>query len=343
MQTRLKISSFWTLILLSLNVFGVNNGDHTSDSTSAKEVLKQKSVSVISQMTDEQLITLIDLLFEMDSIPVDMVKEISKTVQERHKRDSLAAYNVITNCSAPELSVDNFPAKDIYTVFDSRLVHPKDDLWQKTDTSFIIDLLPKQNPDFYMPVCGVITSQFGWRDSAQHNGIDIDLNKGDPVVSAFDGMVRYAGRQGGYGNVIVVRHYNGLETYYAHLWKIKVKPGQVVLAGQLIGLGGSSGHSTGSHLHFETRFKGVPINPKYFISFPNETLVGTKILIRKTRYGMCAYPIDANKYTIEKGDNIYEVAKRFGTTTKTICSLNGVEGRWMKLKPGMIIKVGSNQ
>lgn len=341
MQTRLKITSLWTLMLLSLSVFA--GGGISSDSTGAKEVLKNKTPSVISRMSDEQLVTLIDLLFEMDSIPLDMVKEISKTVQERHKRDSLSAYNVVTNCSAPELSIDNFPAKDIYTVFDSRLVHPKDDLWRKTDTSFIIDLLPTQNPDFYIPVCGVITSNFGWRDSAQHNGIDIDLNKGDPVVSAFDGMVRYAGRQGGYGNVIVVRHYNGLETYYAHLWKIKVKPGQIVLAGQLLGLGGSTGHSTGSHLHFETRFKGVPINPKYFVSFTKETLVGNRMLIRKTRNGMCAYPVDLNTYTIEKGDNIYEVAKRFGTSTKTICSLNGVEGRWMKLKPGMVIKVTCDQ
>src|SRR5436190_1295542 len=136
-MARLKITSLCTLLLLSLNVLGGTGG--TSDSTSAKTVLK-KNPSVIAQMTDDQLV-------------------------------------------------------------------------------IIIDLLPKQYPEFFMPVCGVITSNFGWRDSAQHNGIDIDLNKGDAVVSAFDGMVRFAGKQGGFGNVIVVRHYNGLETYYAHLWK----------------------------------------------------------------------------------------------------------------------------
>jgi murein DD-endopeptidase MepM/ murein hydrolase activator NlpD len=192
--------------------------------------------------------------------------------------------------------------------------------------------------DYFHPYNGTVTSDFGWRDSAQHNGIDIDLNKGDKVASAFDGMVRVAKNCGGFGNVVIVRHYNGLETVYAHLSKIKVKPGQVILAGQVIGLGGSTGHSTGSHLHFELRFKGVPINPRYLISFSEQKLVCSEITLKKTKWGLAAYPTHIKVYQVQKGDTVFDIARHYATTTTSIKEINGLPNK-TRLRVGQVINV----
>lgn len=191
---------------------------------------------------------------------------------------------------------------------------------------------------FTTPRKGVVTSLYGWRDKRMHKGIDVDLNKGDKVVAAFDGKVRIAKRRGGYGNVVVIMHPNGLETVYAHLSRIKVKEGQVVLSGQLIGLGGNTGHSTGSHLHFEVRYKGHAINPSTFISFEENKLMDNVVVIKKSRYGVNAYPITAGFHTVQKGESWSLIAKKYGMKYKELCSLNGTQKRYY-LKVGQKIRV----
>ena len=122
------------------------------------------------------------------------------------------------------------------------------------------------NQSFCFPVKTHITSKFGKRWGRMHNGIDIALKTGDSVVCAFDGKVRFAtNNHNGFGKLIIIRHPNGLETYYAHLSKIDVVPNQIVKAGEYIGKGGRTGRVTGPHLHFETRYKGKPINPLHLI------------------------------------------------------------------------------
>jgi murein DD-endopeptidase MepM/ murein hydrolase activator NlpD len=106
-----------------------------------------------------------------------------------------------------------------------------------------------------------ITSGFGPRWGHFHGGIDLQLNVGTPIYAAFDGIVRISTFNRGYGNYVVLRHYNGLETLYGHMSALKVRSGQEVKAGQLIGLGGSTGWSTGPHLHFETLYAGHTFNP----------------------------------------------------------------------------------
>lgn len=232
------------------------------------------------------------------------------------------------------------PSPDYYVSWEINKLFPeKDMLKMKSDTSITLILLSKEHRHYFHPFDGPITSGFGWRDSAQHNGIDIDLNKGDKVSAAFDGMVRVARRYGGFGNVVIIRHYNGLETVYAHLSKIKVKPGQVISSGDLVGLGGSTGHSTGSHLHFEIRFKGVPINPKYLISLSQQKLMCDEFTLKKTKWGLAVYPKNTKMYTVEKGDTVFEIAKRFGTTTASIKELNHLGGGRVRLKAGQQINV----
>lgn len=118
--------------------------------------------------------------------------------------------------------------------------------------------------DFKLPVVGRLTSKYGYRPRFQryHRGIDIALNSGDTVVSALPGVVVKTGYEHkGYGSYVVVAHSGSVETVYAHLGVGLVAPGQKVMAGQPIGIGGSTGNSTGPHLHFETRYFGTPVDP----------------------------------------------------------------------------------
>jgi murein DD-endopeptidase MepM/ murein hydrolase activator NlpD len=113
----------------------------------------------------------------------------------------------------------------------------------------------------------VLTSHFGWRYRRWHKGTDLDLETGDKVYAAFDGIVRIAGVHSGYGRTVILRHYNGLETLYGHLSKINFEANTLVKAGDEIGRGGNTGRSSGSHLHFETRFEGNQFDPENIYNF----------------------------------------------------------------------------
>lgn len=156
--------------------------------------------------------------------------------------------------------------------WDSNSVHTeKFDVLQFNDTAHL-HLVGSYTCGYNHPIAGHKTSDFGFRRYRYHFGVDIDLETGDSVNCVFDGKVRIAQFSKSYGNIIVVRHNNGLETYYAHLSKLMVKPGQDITAGQVLGLGGNTGRSRGSHLHFEVRYKGQPINPNSIIDFENHQL-----------------------------------------------------------------------
>ena len=116
-----------------------------------------------------------------------------------------------------------------------------------------------------LPVPGPLTSPFGPRWGRLHAGIDIAAPGGTPIRAADTGQVALAGPQGGYGNYTCVRHTTQLTTCYAHQSQILVRVGQVVTQGQVIGQVGSTGNSTGNHLHFETRINGQPVDPLRFL------------------------------------------------------------------------------
>lgn len=157
-----------------------------------------------------------------------------------------------------------------------------------------IDLLPDEivlrlvadSSDFCFPVKRPKTSNYGWRWQRGHHGVDIGLPVGEPVHCAFSGIVRVATRMGGYGNCIVVRHPNGLETLYGHLSKINVQPNQQVEVGEVIGLGGNTGNSTGPHLHFECRFLYQTFDPEWILDFTNYTLRTRRLHLDKSYFGI---------------------------------------------------------
>jgi hypothetical protein len=168
-----------------------------------------------------------------------------------------------------------------------------------------------------------------------HKGLDIGLKRGDTVEAAFDGVVRYAKyNHGGFGNLVIIRHYNGLETYYAHLSKIKVKEYQVVKAGELVGLGGSTGRSRAPHLHFEVRYNDAPLDPQKIIDYENQKLIANTFHISKMAFYPSDYDGTAVIYKIRSGDTIGRIARKYKTSIKAICSMN-------KLKTSSRLRVGS--
>lgn len=273
-------------------------------------------------LSRDELYFLVDSLLELDTISPRDIELVNY-------------YNDLLN--AEKHSWSAIPAAEYYDEFDENAVFTITPENEFPESQFLIiqsDSLGTYNH----PHLGIITSKFGWRDGRMHKGMDIDLKKGQPITAAFDGMVRVARKQGAFGNVVIIRHYNGLETVYAHLSKIRVKPGQVIAAGQLIGNGGSTGRSSGPHLHFEVRFKGQALNSSNFISYTDGKMQCDTLVIKRSRWGVTAYPSNATLYTIQRGDSWFEIAKRYGLSMKQLCSLNGVERRYY-LKVGQKLRI----
>lgn len=152
--------------------------------------------------------------------------------------------------------------------------------------SIKLPLVDYRSKKYYSFPCeGVrVTSRFGPRRNRYHYGIDLGLRIGEPIRAMFDGRVRVSRMANGYGNLIVLEHDNQLETYYAHLSKINVYDGEIIKAGEVIGLGGSTGHSTGPHLHLEIRYEGAAINPEDVINFSSYSLLDNSLELTKDNF-----------------------------------------------------------
>jgi murein DD-endopeptidase MepM/ murein hydrolase activator NlpD len=201
--------------------------------------------------------------------------------------------------------------------------------------------------------------KFGMRRGRRHQGVDIPLKTGDPVYATFTGKVRMSKYFGAYGNVIVIRHENGIETFYAHLSKRHVEAGDWVNAGDVIGLGGSTGRSTGPHLHYETRYNGFAFDPQWLIDFKTGDLRHRLFVLKKKYFNIYSNyeqdfddeakneeedkKEDAEKaamkyYTIKSGDTLGRIAINNGTTVNALCRLNGITPK-TTLKIGRRIRV----
>jgi len=205
-----------------------------------------------------------------------------------------------------------------------------------------IELINQVAQHFVLPIEGAIVDNFHWRKYRHHNGLDIKLNTGDTVYAAFDGIVRYAQfNTGGYGNLVVLRHYNMLETYYGHFSKILVDADAFVKAGTPIGLGGSTGRSTGPHLHFEVRYLGNAIDPEKLIDWDCGSLTCYQLDIHKELFKneSVKHQHRSNSYyKVRSGDTLSAIARKNGTTIQTICRLNGLK-QSSTIRPGQSLRV----
>ncbi|MBQ6767629.1 MAG: peptidoglycan DD-metalloendopeptidase family protein [Prevotella sp.] len=285
-------------------------------------------------------------------------------IDRKMKAVDSVAFNQLLRNEATEL-----PGADLYQDWDNRYVSRVNGI---LPDEFRIDLR-----GFHMPTPSrVVTSNFGARWGRQHKGLDIKVYIGDTICAAFSGkvrIVRYEPR--GYGNYVVIRHDNGLETVYGHMSKQLVRENQEVRAGQPIGLGGNTGRSTGSHLHFETRLCGVALNPALMFDFKNQDVVDDYYVYRKATYeresaqatrlrgvgGTATAPAeprqhnevaaatpaprhnsasansDARFHKVSKGETLYSIARKRGTTVDKLCKLNHI-GKNFRLTPGQVLK-----
>ncbi|GAA4427840.1 hypothetical protein GCM10023188_11410 [Pontibacter saemangeumensis] len=235
-----------------------------------------------------------------------------------------------------------------YAIWDTQNLNPyKMDGRQLQDTVDIKLYDLASNRTYDMPLEKTpITSHFGSRGGRWHYGTDIDLNTGDSIVAAFDGVVRINKWDGGgYGNYIVVRHYNGLETLYGHMSKAIAEPGNFVKAGELIGYGGSTGRSSGPHLHYEVRYQGNPIDPENIYDFPQYLLKGESFQITSalfTYYNKAKSGSSGGRraayHKIRKGDTLSGISKKYGVPVKQLTKLNGMSSR-STLRIGKSIRI----
>ena len=287
--------------------------------------------------------------FSNSSISFTFPDDDKKIKENKQKREDTVKFvinqeSLLDLSETPDTNQILFPSHDLYTSWDSNIAHP-----------YNFDEVFKY--DFVLPYRGNLTSLFGWRKYRPHYGTDIDLETGDEVVSAFDGMVRLAKYYQGYGNCVIIRHNNGLETVYAHLSRILVESGQKLDAGTIIGLGGNTGHSYGSHLHFEIRYLGQALDTQDFIDFENGILKSNTFVLRKSdvenKYDLRALHArhkhdlgiakskKDNKhgyYKIKSGDSLSRIAKLKKTNVKALCRKNGLRIN-SKLRVGQRIKI----
>ena len=248
----------------------------------------------------------------------------------------------------------------IYTQnWDTSKIHAYNVELKDLPMSMVIDLVDTLK-SYHYPFKGRVTSKYGPRRRGIHQGTDIDLETGDPIYATFDGRVRhttYVAR--GYGHLIIIHHDNGLETFYAHLSEVNVKPGDWVTAGQVIGKGGNTGRSTGSHLHYEMRYKGHSFDPERLINFTTGDLRRETFLLKRTYFSpysrftqdfdeeiqsdeedkKIAAEAAAIKYHIvKKGDTLGRIAINNHTTVTKLCQLNGLK-KTSTLRIGQRIRV----
>lgn len=236
-------------------------------------------------------------------------------------------------------------ASSLYKNWNTEYVHCYSDT--EVPDSFVIDLR-----GFSMPTPSRnVTSNYGYRRSFRrmHRGLDIKVYTGDTIYAAFDGKVRLVKyERKGYGKYVVMRHENGLETIYGHLSKQLVKENDIIKAGEPIGLGGNTGRSFGSHLHFETRLVGHPINPAFLFDFVNQDVTGDFYTFVKNESSKSkSKNIASSKnqkesngaryYKVKKGDSLYTIAKKVGVSVNQLCKTNRISSN-KTLRPGQILK-----
>jgi murein DD-endopeptidase MepM/ murein hydrolase activator NlpD len=283
-----------------------------------------------------------------------------------NKTDSLLFQNTVdlerirSIISEDPFSIDWAPSKEIIETSEQVLV---DSVWitafeyfsnwdtQKVDIynfdirefkdSLVLRLYDEKIGEAWkMPMPDVlVNSRFGPRWGRMHGGVDLDLNTGDAVYATFDGIIRVKGYDRyGYGYYYVVRHKNGLETLYGHLSKHVMEVGDEVLAGDLLGKGGSTGRSTGPHLHYELRYRGLVFDPEIVYDFEKNQILKQELVVDKKLFGHIAKARAAAYHRVKRGENLGTISRRYGVSISQITRLNGISTRSI-LRIGQSLRV----
>ncbi|MFC0181414.1 peptidoglycan DD-metalloendopeptidase family protein [Pseudarcicella hirudinis] len=353
-MNHLKNLLFILLCFLSCSAFAQEKGnfkknpkiDVKNNTGLYKE--KEKKEDLLDELPKLQFRNEYESVEKQTSTPgkFEPVKEINNTVSNFDTTSVDERSPIVVEVDEeiqPAGSDDFVSVASYFSVWDANNIDPYGIDAKDFDDVVDLELYNKENGRFWAGPTnqGVLTSNFGPRWGRLHAGVDLDVETGDPIYSAFDGIVRVAGYNGGgYGNFIVVRHYNGLETLYGHLSYKGLESGAYVKAGDEIGKGGSTGRSTGSHLHFETRYEGNPFDPKFIFTFaPNATdipsdhfLLSARVFDRNGLSLRNEYGDAGNKVRVRRtawtrthsGDTLYSIANRAGISVE-LARLNGMK------------------
>lgn len=312
---------------------------------------------------------LISICFSFTAYGQDLIARQAPIDRKMKSVDSLTINRIMKKAS-----FSNYESNELYSSWNTSRTHCYADA--EVPETFKIDLR-----GFRMPTSSrLVTSKFGYRQAFRrmHKGVDVKVYTGDPIAAAFDGKVRIVDNEpNGYGLYVVIRHKNGLETIYGHMSRHLCKPGDEVKAGDVIGLGGNTGRSYGSHLHFETRLLGVAINPLLLFDFANQDVTGDFFVFNRNEVnnGMLAFSAssklnrdevlqperrraadlrasaDANTtsevkevasatgkfYQVKKGDTLFSISGKIGVSIENLCDMNGIQ-RNAKLQRGQILR-----
>lgn len=244
----------------------------------------------------------------------------------------------VKNLAYDSLFFNNWETKEIHAYRTER---------KKPRNQIKLNLL-ENNSQFVFPLD---TFKYLRGFTSYHTGLDLKADVGDTIRAVFDGKVRFADNiRNGYGNLVIIRHFNGLETYYSHLSKIMVNVNDDVKAGDIIGRVGQTGRATTHHLHFETRYFDEPFDPLKLLSLQTKDLISDTLFINGSLIGevqntselesSISDNTNAEYHTIIKGDTLYKISKKYNTSIESLCQLNNISksttlkiGRKLKVKP----------
>lgn len=316
-----RITSLWILLLLFLLPLSAQEpADSVYVDSEGAELDELDSIDVHATGIPEWLTSHFsnDTLYiacDMEALPRKLVV---------HTNDGDVVYRLAPQFMLDTNLINHHPADSIYhLIWTDERVNPYGTLFDSLKDDIHIPMT-----GFCLPHPGYITSPYGWRRNRMHKGTDLKVQVGDSIRSAWPGQVRIVGWDPrGYGYFVVVRHHNGLETVYGHLSRPLVDEYELVPAGYVLGLGGNTGRSTGSHLHFEIRYLGEAMDPTGFINFgtgqlknPDEYVIGIKAMKQKR-----AEQAAMKYHKVRSGDTLSGIAKKYGTTVKALCRLNGIK------------------
>ena len=335
-----RITSTWLLLCLLLlplradNVFTEDLGlnppldsaavDSEGDELEELDDLEVNSSGIPEWLTSHFSNDTLFIACDFEALPRKLVV---------HTNNGDAVYKIAPQFLLGDTSLlHNHPADSIYRhIWTDERVNPYGNLFDSLTEDVHIPM-----DGFRLPTPGYVTSSYGWRRYRMHKGTDLKVQIGDSIRAAWNGQVRIVGWDPrGYGYYVVLRHDNGLETIYGHLSRPLVDEYERIYAGEVIGLGGNTGRSTGSHLHLEIRYLGNALDPATFVDFSTgklrneqEYVIGIKA-IKQQRAEQAAM----QWHKVKSGDTLSGIAKRYHTTVKKLCQLN-------KIKETKVLQIG---
>lgn len=321
------LTSLWLLLLLLLPLSAQDQPavpsvplDSAAMDSEGDELEELDDIDVRANQLPECLAG----LFSHDTLILGCELELLPRKIIVRTKDGDVVYKIAPQFMLDTALMNHHPADTIYRfIWTDERVNPYGTMFDSVKEDVHIPMA-----GFVLPAPGYVTSPYGWRRNRMHKGTDIKVQVGDSIRAAWAGQVRIVGWDPrGYGYFVVMRHENGLETVYGHLSRPLVDEYEQVPAGYVIGLGGNTGRSTGSHLHLEMRYLGEAMNPAGIIDFntgqlknQEEYVIGIKAM-KKARAEQAAMKY----HKVRQGDTLSGIAKKYGTSVRALCRLNNIK------------------